>query len=142
MPDWTLCTAMADDLPAILDLWQRAGSATSDSDSVEVLGAMLMRWPESIVLAVNGADVVGSIMWDYGGWRGHLYRLAVSPESRGLGIARALVDEAHRRLLAAGCTRMNIIVELDQPLATRFWDGSAYIPVPEVRLYVANLESP
>src|SRR5262245_40428871 len=101
---------------------------------------MVERWPGSIVVATIDDAVVGTVMWDFGGWRGHLYRLAVAPENRGTGIAKSLVEEVHRRLVAAGCTRMNIVVELDHPLAMHFWEGSEYEPVPEVRLFDANLE--
>jgi ribosomal protein S18 acetylase RimI-like enzyme len=59
--------------------------------------------------------------WD--GWRGNIYRLAVSPAYLRRGIARALVGEAERRLCGMGARRISALVESDHQWATDFWDS-------------------
>ncbi len=50
------------------------------------------RDPELFVVATDGSEVrQPNEGWD--GWRGNMYRLAVDPQHRRLGLARRLVEE-------------------------------------------------
>jgi ribosomal protein S18 acetylase RimI-like enzyme len=49
-------------------------------------------------------------MAGYDGHRGWIYRLAVAPECRGRGFARALMAEAEARLRKIGCPKVNLQV--------------------------------
>ena len=51
------------------------------------------RDPELFVVATDGSEVIGSLMGGWDGWRGNMYRLAVDPQHRRLGLARRLVEE-------------------------------------------------
>ena len=58
-------------------------------------------------------------MAGYDGHRGWLYALAVDPDQRRRGIAKALVDEAITRLRALGCTKVNLQVRAGNDTADR-----------------------
>jgi ribosomal protein S18 acetylase RimI-like enzyme len=69
--------------------------------------------------------IVGSVIAGWDGWRGSLYRLAVSPEHRRLGIGSALVKEGERRLRRRGATRLTAIVVVDDDVnAMAFWHAT------------------
>ncbi|MFF4801166.1 GNAT family N-acetyltransferase [Streptomyces sp. NPDC001351] len=80
-----------------------------------------------------------------------LYALYVAPESYGVGVGRALIEESVRRCTAAGHTRMYLWVLKENARARRFYERSGFRPdgaeepfevdgvdIPEVR-YVRKL---
>src|SRR5258708_19023032 len=72
--------ARADELSAVLRLWQEAGvTPPSVTDSIEGL-TRLIREPSALLLiATNDDRIVGSVIGGWDGWRGNIYRLAVAP---------------------------------------------------------------
>jgi ribosomal protein S18 acetylase RimI-like enzyme len=113
-----------DELPTVLRLWQEAGvTPPGVSDSIEGL-TRLMREPAALLLvATIGSQIVGSVIGGWDGWRGNIYRPAVAPEHRRRGIARRLVAEIRRELLAKGATRLSALVEHEHQWAIDFWDS-------------------
>src|SRR5260370_34573170 len=84
--------AREDELSAVLRLWQEADvSPPSVTDSIEGL-TRLTNAPGGILLVATTDDrIIGSVTGGWDGWRGNIYRLAVTPEYRRRGIARRLV---------------------------------------------------
>ncbi len=72
-------------------------------------------------MACDGDRVVGSLVAAFDGWRGNIYRLAVHPDVRRAGIARALVAEGERRLVEIGCPRITALVVTAEDHTTGFW---------------------
>src|SRR5713101_7511732 len=108
--------ARADELSAVLRLWQEAGvTPPSVTDSIEGL-TRLIREPAALLLIAIAADrIVGSVIGGWDGWRGNIYRLAVTPQYRRRGLARLLVAEADRSLHRMGAKRITALVEGDHP---------------------------
>jgi ribosomal protein S18 acetylase RimI-like enzyme len=122
---------------AVLEFWRRATARSSPTDDLDGL-ARLFDTPSAVLLvAVDGAAIVGAVIGGWDGWRGNIYRLAVAPEYRRRGIARALVREVERWLVARGAHRLSALVEGDHPWAVGFWD-STYEREPGVLRYVKN----
>ena len=112
------------ELAAVLQMWQAARvTPPSVSDSIEGL-MHLIREPAAILLVATIDDqIVGSVIGGWDGWRGNIYRLAVTPEHRRKGIARQLVVEVTKELFAKGAMRLSAVVEHEHQWAMDFWDS-------------------
>ena len=135
-------TARADEIPAVLRLWREADvTPPSVTDSNEGL-IRLINAPGAILLvATIDERIIGSVIGGWDGWRGNIYRLAVTPEYRRNGIARRLVAEVSRELFAKGATRISALVEHEHQWAIDFWDSVSdlgYERDPKFARYIAD----
>jgi len=127
--------AVADDIPEILTFWTVATAEPSSTDDADGIGALLERAPGSLIVAVDGGPIVGTVIAGWDGWRGALYRLAVAPTHRRRGIATALVSAAEQHLHALGVRRMHLIVSTaGGPAAVDFWTSARYAPTDQLRM--------
>jgi ribosomal protein S18 acetylase RimI-like enzyme len=131
-----------DELAAVLEMWDAAGvTPPSVSDSIEGL-TRLIREPAALLLVATIDDaIVGSAIGGWDGWRGNIYRLAVTPEHRRKGIARRLVVEITRELFAKGATRLSALVEHEHQWAIDFWNSMSelgYDRDPKFARYIAD----
>jgi ribosomal protein S18 acetylase RimI-like enzyme len=85
------------------------------------------------LVADDGGHIVGSVIAAWDGWRGELYRLAVSPSHRRAGLATKLVREGERRLLEQGARRISVLVLERAELAKAFWRSAGYRPDDAIR---------
>lgn len=123
----------------MLAFWRDATAEPSSTDDAEGLKALLARTPGALVVAVDGATIVGTIIGGWDGWRGALYRLAVAPSYRRRGIATTLVAEAERQLREQGVRRMHLIAgRAGGDAAEAFWRSARYESTDQLR-YVKNL---
>lgn len=76
---------------------------------------------ELFLVGVDGNRVVGSVMAGYEGHRGWINYLAVDPDRRRLGFARALMGAAEERLRALGCAKLNLQIRNDNSAAIAFY---------------------
>ena len=96
------------------------------SDNPESLSALLAHDPRALIVAELGDRIVGSVIAAWDGWRGSVYRLAVSPSHRRQGLAGQLLLRAEERLAERGAVRLQaMVVESDQP-AVGFWRNSGW----------------
>ena len=87
---------------------------------------MTTRDPAALLLAEDGAQLVGSVIAGWDGWRGHLYRLAVHPDRRRAGVGRTLLNAAEARLAALGAQRFDAMVLDGNELGPRLWEAAGY----------------
>jgi ribosomal protein S18 acetylase RimI-like enzyme len=135
-----LRSATAADVDTVLEFWRSAAEdAHRPADSSAALHRLLVRDPEALILALDGEQLVGSIIAGWDGWRCHLYRLAVAPDRRRSGLGRALVEAAERRFAGFGATRVDAMV-LDQNLVAHgAWSALGYQPQGEWSRWVRPL---
>jgi ribosomal protein S18 acetylase RimI-like enzyme len=140
----TIRTAGDEDLLGVLQLWQEAKvTPPGPTDSLEGLTRLISNPGGLLLLAVIDGRIVGSVIGGWDGWRGNIYRLAVTPAYRRRGIARELVGEMNHRLFAKGADRIAAVVEHEHAWATAFWDSLAslsYQRDPRFVRYIADLK--
>jgi ribosomal protein S18 acetylase RimI-like enzyme len=115
-----------EDIEVVLDLWRQAEATPSVTDTADDLRRAVAETSARVLLAEVGGRVVGSIIGTFDGWRGNIYRLAVHPDYRRQGIARALVGEVEKELARQGAKRITALVEKDHPRGMSFWEAVGY----------------
>lgn len=109
----------------MLDLWRQAEAIPRPTDTLPDVQRMVREHPGTLLVADEDGRLVGSVIAGWDGWRGGIYRLAVLPECRRRGVARALVSEAERLLASRGARRLSAMVARDEPQAVAFWNAAA-----------------
>jgi GNAT superfamily N-acetyltransferase len=64
--------------------------------------------PDLFIVAVEGDQVIGSVLAGYDGYRGWLNRVAVLKSHQRNGVGAALIREIETRLKALGCAKINL----------------------------------
>jgi ribosomal protein S18 acetylase RimI-like enzyme len=127
VPELVLRAAEPHELPAVLAFWQVAAEdAHRPVDTHAALASLHLRDPSALIVALDGDEIVGTIIAGWDGWRCHLYRLAVAPDRRRAGIGRALVTAAEERFRALGGARVDAMVLDDNEQAHRIWSAAGY----------------
>ena len=116
------------DEDTVVALWESAGLTRPWNDPRADIRRKLTVQPELFLVAVDGDDLVGTVMAGYDGHRGWLYYLASAETHRGRGIGRALVAEAERLLEALGCPKVQLMVRPDNAAARGFYEALGYEP--------------
>jgi ribosomal protein S18 acetylase RimI-like enzyme len=137
---WRLRSGDGADVDAVLALWRAAEAEPSATDDPAGLAALLAHDPDALIVAEVDGRIVGSLIAGFDGWRANLYRLAVHPDLRRRGLARALVAEAERRLTEAGARRANALVVADHAPAVGFWQAAGYHRDPRIGRHVKGLD--
>ncbi len=142
--DVVIGRAHDNDLPAVLRLWQEAEvMPPGPTDSLMGLTRLIQDRSGILLVAIIDGRIVGSVIGGWDGWRGNIYRLAVTPAYRRRGIARELVAEISRALFAKGAERISALVEHEHAWATGFWDslgGIGYQRDSKFVRYIADRE--
>jgi len=115
LPD-RLVDQMTDD--AAYDLWRRSLSAP---------GA-------TVVVAVRDAVVLGVTRYALDGSTGFVHSLYVSPDARGLGLGRRLLDRAAADLAAAQATSASLWVFADNAPSIGFYAACGWLPDGVIRV--------
>jgi ribosomal protein S18 acetylase RimI-like enzyme len=108
-------------------LWQEAFPDDPPWNKAEVaIPAKLAVQPELFLVALDGDEVIGSIMAGYDGHRGWLYTVAVLNSRRRLGVGTALVRGVEERLRSMGCSKINLQVRASNAAVVGFYNRLGY----------------
>ena len=118
--------ATSNDREATIALWEIAGLTRSWNDPRSDFDLALSNPTSDVLLARQGAELVGTIMVGFDGHRGWIYYLATDPGNRGRGIGRALVEAAEDKLRAFGCPRVRLMVRGGNRPARAFYETLGY----------------
>jgi ribosomal protein S18 acetylase RimI-like enzyme len=86
-------------------------------------------------VAEAAGEIVGVILGTHDGRRAWLNRLAVAPDFRRRGIARALVRTVEERVDALGIDIVAALIESDNDASVAFFDSIEYRHSPEVEYF-------
>jgi ribosomal protein S18 acetylase RimI-like enzyme len=118
--------AQADEAEALLQLWRLTGSGPSITDAPEHLRMLTEQAPDLFLVAEMEGRLIGSVLGGWDNWRGHIYRLAVHPDFRRRGLARALTAEIEKRLRGRGAKRIYVLASTKQEMGVKFWESLPY----------------
>jgi ribosomal protein S18 acetylase RimI-like enzyme len=121
----TLRDGAPEDIEDVLRFWRLAGTVPTSTDDASALRLLLAHPSSVLLLAFESAELVGTVIAGFDGWRGGVYRLAVHRGKRRHGIGEALVAEAVRRLDALGARRVAAVARADEAQAVAFWESGA-----------------
>ena len=116
----------AADTDDVVALWTASGLVRPWNDPRADIRRKLTVQPELFLVAVEGADLLGTVMGGYDGHRGSVYYLAVDPVHERAGIGRALMAEIERLLVELGCPKLNLMVRSDNLAVLGFYRGLGY----------------
>lgn len=105
----------------VIDVWRACGLTRPWNDPSRDIARKKQVQPDLFLVAEDEGTIVGTVMAGYEGHRGWINYLGVLPERQKSGIARALMDEAERRLRALGCPKINLQVRSDNQEALAFY---------------------
>ncbi|BAN46687.1 GNAT family N-acetyltransferase [Metapseudomonas resinovorans] len=128
----------AADHAALIQLWRRTpGIRVRAEDELEPFCGYLQRNPDlSLLLEDDQGRAGGCLLVGHDGRRGYLQHLVVDLPFRGQGWARALLQEALRRLALLGIRKSHVFVLEEAPEALAFWQMQRGWSVREdIRVY-------
>ena len=113
--------ATDDDIPAVLDLWQRAGMTRPWNPPEADIAAIRANPKSALLVAMRDGRAAASVAVEDGGHRAWVYYLCADPELRGQGWGRramaAAEEWALRRFPHNGCSPC-----ASEGCPDRFWD--------------------
>ena len=122
----TIRVCRLEDVKEVLELWRQADATPSVTDTPDDLRRAVAESLAHVLVAVAEGRLVGSIIGTFDGWRGNIYRLAVHPDYRRQGVARALLATVEKKLAEQGAKRVTALVEKEHERAMSFWEAVGY----------------
>ena len=83
--------------------------------------------------------IIGTVMGGYDGHRGIMNYLAVSPDFRGKGYGKMLVEEVENKLKQLGCPKVNLLVRSDNSEVNNFYKSIDYKKQDDVSVFGKRL---
>ena len=118
-------SAAVSDAASLAELGRAAGLRFRPELAESELASALR--PDLILVQEEAAgEITGTVFGTFDGVRGWVRHLATRPDRRGRGIATALLAELERRLLVAGCPKVNLLIEPDNAGVAGFYARHGY----------------
>ncbi len=117
-----------DDIPDLLNLWAVSGLPHEPwrRDSPESLSKEIELNPDGFIGAFDGDLLIGALIASYDGRRGWINRLAVRPDYRRKGVAKALIREAESHLKGRGAVVVAALVHEDNTPSLSLFSSMGY----------------
>lgn len=100
--------ARAEDREAVNKLWQEGDMLVASDDQWRAITSG--GCARLLVAQEDNGDIVGAAIAAYDGWRAFVYHVAVAPQHRRHGVARALLSEVEDDVRRRGAERIFTLV--------------------------------
>ena len=117
---------MLEDENAVVALWQKCDLARPWNNPRSDIARKLKVHPELFLVGIFAGKIVATAMGGYEGHRGWVNYLAVDPAYQRKGFGRQIMLEIEKRLLAAGCPKINLQVRAGNTQALEFYNRIGY----------------
>jgi ribosomal protein S18 acetylase RimI-like enzyme len=135
MMTWMIRELRPEDCKAALSLWQSLpGLGLSSADEAENIAFFLGKNPGLSFAAMDGVELIGTILGGSDGRRGYIYHLAVHPLVQKKGIGRALVDRCLSAMRKSGLQKCHLFVYANNKSGIQFWKKIGWTFREEIRV--------
>lgn len=114
------------DQERVIALWVVCALTRPWNDPAEDIARKTAMDDELFLVGAVDGELVATVMAGYEGHRGWVNYLAVDPAHRHRGLARLMMHEAERRLVALGCPKVNLQVRAANEAAMGFYERIGY----------------
>jgi len=130
-----------DELDKMADIWVRADLPyrPTGRDSLENLRKQWMAQPRFFIGAFEDEALIGVAIATDDGRKSWINRLAVVPEERGKGVAKAIVAECERIFTEMGRVVFCIMIEGENDASEHLFEGLGYKHENDIRYYAKRL---
>ncbi len=117
-----------DDESSVVLLWSDVFSGDPPwNESHSIIQRKLTVQRDLFLVGEINNQVIATVIAGYDGFRGWLYHLAVHSHWRRRGFGTQLILEAEKRLIALGCSKINIQVRASNAESTAFYQSLGYM---------------
>ena len=117
---------LREDESAVVALWSACGLTRPWNDSAKDIAFAAAGPASTILLAVDGDKIIGSVMLGHDGHRGAIYYFAVDPAHQRQGIGRKLHEAAVIWLREKGVWKINLLVRSENEKVAAFYKSLGY----------------
>jgi N-acetylglutamate synthase len=127
----------------LVDLWKQAGLEyrPNGRDSKLSIVIQMSMDPELFLGAFEDGRLIGSVIATFDGRRGWINRLAIVPEERRKGVAKALIARAEKLLRQRGAMIIGAHVERENAASLRLFENSGYSSRGDI-VYMSKRDRP
>ena len=131
-----------EDYEAITDLWSRANLPfrPKGRDSKEAMAAQMKADPDFFLGAYDSNKLVGAVIITCEGRKGWINRLAVDPDHRHQGVAKALISECERILRKQGIRLFCVLIDDDNAASKKLFKKCGYVEHHDI-IYFSKRDS-
>ena len=115
-----------EDQKAVVALWEACRLVVPQNDPIADIQTKMQFQPDLFLVAVAENRLVGTVMAGYDGHRGWINYLAVAPEQRRQGIAKAMIILVEKKLRALGCPKINLQVRRTNTAMIHFYQAVGF----------------
>jgi ribosomal protein S18 acetylase RimI-like enzyme len=131
-----------EDYPRLVELWSKAGLPFKPKgrDSPQAIAKQMKENPDFFIGAFENGKLIGAVIASSDGRKGWINRLAVDPEYRRRGIAKALITEAEKALRQKGLKIFCALIEDSNKASKELFRKCGYVEHRDI-IYFSKRES-
>ena len=114
------------DTDTVIQLWQDCGLTRPWNDPALDIERKLKVGSDLFLVGIKDEQLIATLMGGYDGHRGWVNYLAVSPDYRGAGLGKLIMEEFEARLLKRGCPKINLQIRNGNQAVIDFYNAIGY----------------